>query len=137
MFKNQVRCFTSIKCKCVLRTYDDLIYYYEYAQTRKSMYSYYQMIHVIQRTIAKDRAVYSIQNTKVLHEFIQSGHIAFPAYQKMSWHFFEAFFGNLLYKCMKIEFTRMERGGGVSDPNPPPDPRMLFYENAENDESYF
>lgn len=61
-------------------------------------------------------AVYSIQNTKVLHEYTFGSHRLFRLLENVM-----AFFGNLLYKCMKIEFTKMEGGRG-SDPTLPPPP---------------
>lgn len=63
-------------------------------------------------------AVYSIQNTKVLLEYTFGSHRLFRLLEN-AMAFFEAFFGNLLYKCMKIEFTKME-GGGVQNLPPPP-----------------
>lgn len=48
-------------------------------------------------------AVYSIQNTKVLHEYTFGSHRLFRFLENVM-----AFFENLLYKCMKIEFTKME-----------------------------
>lgn len=73
-------------------------------------------------------AVYSIQNTKVLLEYTFGSHRLFRLLEN-AMAFFEAFFGNLLYKCMKIEFTKMEGGGVQNLPPPPP------YENAESDQN--
>lgn len=74
-------------------------------------------------------AVYSIQNTKVLHEYTFGSHRLFRFLENVM-----AFFENLLYKCMKIEFTKME-GVQTLPPPPPQDQRMLFYENAESDQN--